>query len=168
LVTLCQCGCGHPAPVATRNFISSGIVKGQPLRFIRGHNARVAVPWWKGDDVGYNALHAYLRKHYPKSGFCDECSKQKPTEYARIKGREYSRDRMDYRELCKACHNLYDEVGGSRWQDTITARTVAGDSPDCACGCGSKTEWSSKKASWLRFADGHYTGRARRAVQMGR
>lgn len=37
---LCQCGCGQPAPIATRTVTSRGRVKGQPLRFIRGHNSR--------------------------------------------------------------------------------------------------------------------------------
>jgi hypothetical protein len=36
---LCQCGCGQPAPIATRTVRSRGRVKGQPMRFIRGHNS---------------------------------------------------------------------------------------------------------------------------------
>lgn len=38
----CQCGCGGSAPVATRDRPYMGHVKGQPVRFIRGHHARVA------------------------------------------------------------------------------------------------------------------------------
>jgi hypothetical protein len=34
---LCECGCGQPAPIATRTAPKRGQVKGQPLRFIRGH-----------------------------------------------------------------------------------------------------------------------------------
>lgn len=37
-VKLCECGCGRPAPIATRNRLSKGMIKGQPLRFIHGHN----------------------------------------------------------------------------------------------------------------------------------
>lgn len=37
---LCECGCGQPAPIAKRNRKSIGHVKGQPLRFIAGHDAR--------------------------------------------------------------------------------------------------------------------------------
>ena len=36
---LCQCGCGQPAPIATRTVASRGRFKGQPMRFIRGHNS---------------------------------------------------------------------------------------------------------------------------------
>ena len=35
---LCECGCGQPAPVATKTDTRRGRIKGQPLRFIRGHN----------------------------------------------------------------------------------------------------------------------------------
>ena len=35
---LCECGCGKPAPIAKRNKKSVGWVKGEPIRFIHGHN----------------------------------------------------------------------------------------------------------------------------------
>jgi hypothetical protein len=37
MTTLCECGCGNPAPIAKRNHSSWGWVKGQPMRFLRGH-----------------------------------------------------------------------------------------------------------------------------------
>jgi len=37
MVKLCGCGCGNPAPIAKRNHSSWGWVKGQPMRFLRGH-----------------------------------------------------------------------------------------------------------------------------------
>lgn len=37
---LCECGCGQPAPIATRNWHTKGIKKGEPLRFIHGHHRR--------------------------------------------------------------------------------------------------------------------------------
>jgi hypothetical protein len=36
---LCQCGCGQPAPIAKRTVTSRGRIKGQPMRYIRGHNS---------------------------------------------------------------------------------------------------------------------------------
>ena len=39
-IQLCECGCGQPAPIATRNWHSKGIKKGQALRFICGHHRR--------------------------------------------------------------------------------------------------------------------------------
>ena len=35
---LCECGCGQPAPIAKKNDAWNGYVKGQPLRFLPGHN----------------------------------------------------------------------------------------------------------------------------------
>lgn len=35
---LCECGCGKPAPIAKRNRPSKRMVKGEPYRFIHGHN----------------------------------------------------------------------------------------------------------------------------------
>lgn len=37
---LCECGCGHPAPIAKFNNRARGHVKGQPLRFCSGHSSR--------------------------------------------------------------------------------------------------------------------------------
>lgn len=116
-VRLCECGCGGPIPVAKVSRLKFGQVRGQqsPARFLRGHHLRVIhPPWWTGDDVGYRALHTYLTKHFPKSGVCDECGKSAKTEYALIKGRQYSRAREDYRELCHKCHAIYDHLGVKR------------------------------------------------------
>ncbi len=38
---LCECGCGRPTKIATRTTTKFGHVKGQPLRFIVGHQAPV-------------------------------------------------------------------------------------------------------------------------------
>lgn len=42
-MSLCACGCGKETPIPTRNRKSRGVVKGVPLRFITGHNARLQV-----------------------------------------------------------------------------------------------------------------------------
>jgi hypothetical protein len=51
-VKLCECGCGQPVPIAKRNRKNRGHVKGQPLRFVKGHHLRLLVgersPNWKG------------------------------------------------------------------------------------------------------------------------
>jgi len=37
---LCECGCGLPAPIALRTYRRSGLFKGYPARFIKGHNRK--------------------------------------------------------------------------------------------------------------------------------
>jgi hypothetical protein len=39
---LCQCGCGQQTTIAKRSDKRDGYVKGQPLRFVRGHVRRLA------------------------------------------------------------------------------------------------------------------------------
>lgn len=125
---LCECGCGQPVrnrfrkgharrgvtvTAATRAKLSEG------QRGSKGNN-------WQGDNVGYSGLHKYLRTHYPKTGICDECGKHAPrTDYALIKGRTYSRNREDYRELCHACHMRYD-LGERTFSPEALARISAG------------------------------------------
>lgn len=40
---LCECGCGQPAPVATYTNRKLGYVRGEQVRFIRGHSGRKPV-----------------------------------------------------------------------------------------------------------------------------
>lgn len=39
-ITLCECGCGQPTRLSDRTWARYGMRKGQPLRFIKGHNAK--------------------------------------------------------------------------------------------------------------------------------
>lgn len=47
-IKLCECGCGEPAPIASRTNSAKGHVKGQPVRFIVGHHLRGRPNWRKG------------------------------------------------------------------------------------------------------------------------
>ncbi len=40
-VRLCECGCGQPTPLTKKSNPQYGHVKGQPVRFIAGHNNRL-------------------------------------------------------------------------------------------------------------------------------
>lgn len=40
---ICMCGCGGTTPVATRTYARQGIVRGQHLRFIKGHQRNAAI-----------------------------------------------------------------------------------------------------------------------------
>lgn len=73
-VKLCECGYGQPAPLAKQNDKRIGHVKGQPIRFIRGHNPthREVRPvterfWKKVDKRGPNDCWPWTA--HTKSGY---------------------------------------------------------------------------------------------------
>ena len=73
-------------------------------------------PNWKGDDVGYAAVHDWITRYHGQPAICDFCGTNDPSkryEWANISG-EYRRDRSDYHRLCKKCHNDFDGVNA--WQ----------------------------------------------------
>lgn len=39
-LVLCKCGCGSPAPIATRTDVKQGYMNGKPRTFIHGHNGK--------------------------------------------------------------------------------------------------------------------------------
>lgn len=66
---------------------------------------------WKGDEVGYYALHMWLKRNYSWSGVCEMCNGD---DNVQIASRDYSytRNREDYMELCYKCHRKYDSENG--------------------------------------------------------
>jgi len=70
---------------------------------------------YKGDDVGYGALHAWVTRHKGKPSLCEHCgtTHAKRFEWANIDGK-YNRNLDDFIRLCKKCHNTYDGV--NIWQ----------------------------------------------------
>ena len=68
---------------------------------------------YAGWATGSKAVHAWLRNHYPKSGRCDKCGAEGRTEFAYLHHPlPPSRDRNDYRELCRKCHVAQDGFWG--------------------------------------------------------
>lgn len=39
-MNLCECGCGKPTTIASKNNRKNGYVKGQPMKFLKGHFAK--------------------------------------------------------------------------------------------------------------------------------
>lgn len=50
-MALCECGCGQPTKIAPQTDKGKGWVKGQPKRFLLGHQGRVQ--WSKPEIKGY-------------------------------------------------------------------------------------------------------------------
>ncbi len=67
------------------------------------------VPTKYSDSPGYMAVHNWMRRHYPKSGFCETCKEERVTYWSNISGK-YIRDRKDFWELCVPCHKIFDYI----------------------------------------------------------
>lgn len=62
-------------------------------------------PAWKGDNVSYAALHAWVKKNYgaPSQCSCCDTTNYHRYEWANISGK-YLRERQDWIRLCVPCH----------------------------------------------------------------
>lgn len=58
---------------------------------------------WKGDNVGYSALHVWVLSQKIKPEKCECCGVNPPFDAANISG-EYKRDLSDWEYLCRSCH----------------------------------------------------------------
>lgn len=68
-------------------------------------------PSWRGERVGYQALHQWVAKHLGKPAKCwnPECTNESRTyDWANRSG-EYKRDLSDWVRLCRVCHTRYDK-----------------------------------------------------------
>lgn len=63
--------------------------------------------FWKGDSVGIDALHTYIRRRLPKPELCPCCENEPPYDLANI-SQEYKRDISDWEWLCRKCHMTKD------------------------------------------------------------
>lgn len=112
--------------ISTNGFKKGNIPwnKGIKLEFIpkcafkKGHTATISafkkgnIPFnWKGDNVGYVALHTWVNRYLGKPTTCQHCGK------IGLKGRQigwanidhtYKRNLTDWIRLCAKCHKIYD------------------------------------------------------------
>ena len=68
-------------------------------------------PAWKGDKVGYVALHSWVRRKLGKPNKCEHCKQTVDNTYNiqwANKSGKYLRDLKDWIRLCRLCHEAYD------------------------------------------------------------
>jgi len=58
---------------------------------------------WKGEKVGYFALHNWVKRRLEKPDLCTRCRKRKALDLSNKSG-EYKRDLKDWEWLCRRCH----------------------------------------------------------------
>lgn len=75
--------------------------------FKDGDNANEKNCKWKGELVGYQNLHVWLKRHLSKKSECILCGKEGKTHWANV-SHKYLRSFSDFVELCPKCHSMYD------------------------------------------------------------
>lgn len=70
---------------------------------MKGKNKGEKHGLWKGSNVSYKGLHAWVKRNKPKLKLCEICHKEKKLELSNISGK-YKRDINDYKWLCRKCH----------------------------------------------------------------
>lgn len=61
----------------------------------------------RNGDGGLAATHEWMARHFPYVGRCEYCGRVRKTHYASI-GHTYTRNRLDWFELCARCHKWFD------------------------------------------------------------
>ena len=64
-------------------------------------------PQWKGDEVGYNALHAWIKRRLEKPEKCEQCGNSGFIELSCL-DHSYTRDLGRWKYLCRSCHSALD------------------------------------------------------------
>lgn len=96
------------------------LVKENPTSFKPGHKTwntgtKGLMPTplnFKGDEVGYYALHDWVYRYKGRPDKCEFCGGNKAMQWAN-KSHEYKRDLEDWLSLCKKCHVKYDRESGN-------------------------------------------------------
>lgn len=99
---------GHPQFNTGKTHFYKGHLKPKnAYSFNKGKNN----PFWKGNSVGYFALHSWIRRELGKSDICEHCGKSglkgRQIHWANKSG-EYKRELTDWIRLCVRCHSGYD------------------------------------------------------------
>lgn len=84
---LCMCGCGQKAPLAAQTDLRLGYVRGEPVRFIRGHvghtkRRTIASPDYAVEDRGYETPCWIWKGRYFASGYPRFASRRRRTQLA--------------------------------------------------------------------------------------
>ncbi len=113
---------GKKMPKKTRRKISEALKGKKRLPFTEKHKLNLSKShigkhrgknnlMWRGDDVGYIAVHEWINTHKGKPQVCESCRatrKEKKLAWAN-KDHSYKRIFEDYIALCYRCHCQYDK-----------------------------------------------------------
>lgn len=72
---------------------------------------------WKGKEVGYRAIHSWIKRMYGSPTTCEHCQTGNLTGHSihwASKTLEYTRDRENWLRLCAKCHGIFDTINNLR------------------------------------------------------
>jgi hypothetical protein len=98
---------GKKLPYDVWNKGTKGVVKENRTSFKKGENVADENFAWKGDRVGYFALHTWMRRNFDWAEECKFCGSKDNLELANIEY-IYNRDPKNWEVLCHGCHQKYD------------------------------------------------------------
>lgn len=109
---LCICDCGNKVIVTRDNLIHKNVTScGCFSREVHSNLKKECIGEknhnWTGDNVSYEGLHLWIKRHKPKSDKCEHCGKNGKLDAANLSGK-YKRDIKDFRWLCRKCHMKID------------------------------------------------------------
>lgn len=91
---------------------------------------------WKGDNVGYGSLHAWIKARITKPDYCKDCGiKTDKLDLANI-SQDYKRDIKDWEYICRRCHMKKD--GRLKKLRIIHPLAIKNITKCSICGCGKK------------------------------
>lgn len=111
---------GHPGHPNSHSF-KKGSKVGEKTRFKSEDVTGEKNPNWKGNTVGYSALHLWVKRWLGKPSKCEHCGKTVKgvgIHWANRTG-EYKRDLNDWLRLCSKCHREYDLLNNliNKWKN---------------------------------------------------
>ena len=115
---ICACGCGQPTEISTRNRRDRGVIKGEPLRYVAGHNAKPSERFCGTCKITKPIQEFSRRKKGSYRVRCDEC--RQPNEGRRVgaprraKGSALVRNEQGHKE-CRVCLEWKPESEYQRW-----------------------------------------------------
>lgn len=72
---------------------------------------------WKGENVGYEAMHKWVKRNFGKANKCERCNIENYKKYHwHNKTQTSKRDINDWEQLCSKCHAHEHKNWEKRWQ----------------------------------------------------
>lgn len=112
-LVVCACGCGKLRTVTDKRGRKREYTHGHGMRgrkySIRNREQKMNEKnsQWRGNAVGYTALHSWIRRKLKEPVSCPKCSEKSKLDLANI-SQKYKRDLGDWEWLCRRCHMKKD------------------------------------------------------------